>query len=129
VGDEVRFGPENYGDREARADEALRATGLEALASRRVQRLSLGEQQRTVLAALLALRPRVLILDEPTVGQDWGHLQRVMDFLVALTRGGTSVLLISHDFKLVHRYADRVMLLRGGRIAAEGRPLDAVHPS
>jgi len=52
-----------------------------------------------------------------------------MDFLLSLTRAGTSVLLISHDFKLVHRYADRVMLLRGGRIAAEGRPLDAVRAS
>jgi len=129
VGEEVGFGPENFGEAASAARAALDATGLARLASRQVQRLSLGEQQRTVLAALLALRPRVLVLDEPTIGQDWGHLQRVMDFLVSLTRSGTSVLLISHDFKLVHRYADRVMLLRGGRIAAEGRPLDAVRPS
>ncbi len=129
VGDEVRFGPENFGEPDAGVQAALEATSLGALASRQVQRLSLGEQQRTALAALLALRPRVLILDEPTIGQDWGHLQQVMDFLLSLTRSGTSVLLISHDFKLVHRYADRVMLLRGGRIAAEGSPLDAVRPS
>ncbi|HSK09482.1 MAG TPA: ATP-binding cassette domain-containing protein [Vicinamibacterales bacterium] len=127
VGEEVRFGPENYGERDSSAAAAaLEATGLQAMASRGVQQLSLGEQQRTVLAALLALRPRVLILDEPTVGQDWGHLQRFMDFLASLTRAGTTVLLISHDFKLVHRYAERVMLLRGGRIAAEGKPAERV---
>lgn len=129
VGDEVRFGPDNYSAGEDGVRAALAATGLDAMVGRQVQRLSLGEQQRTALAALLALRPRVLILDEPTIGQDWGHLQQVMDFLASLTRAGTSVLLISHDFKLVHRYADRVMLLRGGRIAAEGRPLDAVRPA
>jgi energy-coupling factor transport system ATP-binding protein len=129
VGDEVRFGPRNFGEDDRGTRAAISATGLDDLESRQVQRLSLGEQQRTALAALLALRPRVLILDEPTIGQDWGHLQRVMDFLVSLTREGTSVLLISHDFKLVHRYADRVMLLRGGRIAAEGRPVDAVRPA
>lgn len=129
VGEEVGFGPGNFGEAAAAARAALEATGLTALASRQVQQLSLGEQQRTVLAALLALRPRVLVLDEPTIGQDWRHLQHVMDFLLSLTRSGTSVLLISHDFKLVHRYADRVMLLRGGRIAAEGRPVDAVRPS
>lgn len=129
VGEEVRFGPENFGAGEEGVRAALSATGLDHLAARQVQRLSLGEQQRTALAALLALRPRLLILDEPTIGQDWGHLQRVMDFLASLTRAGTSVLLISHDFKLVHRYAERVLLLRGGRIVADGRPIDAVRPA
>jgi len=123
VEDEVRLGPENCGDHSGEAvASALEATMLQDLRGRNVHRLSLGEQQRTALAALLAMRPRVLILDEPTVGQDWGHLERFMDFLVALNRTGTTVLLISHDFKLVHRYADRVLLLRGGRIVAEGTP-------
>ena len=84
--------------------------------------LSSGQQQRTALAAVLALKPSLVILDEPTLGQDWGHLSRFMDFLGKLNRVGTTVLLITHDYKLVHRYAQRILLLRHGRIVADGSP-------
>jgi energy-coupling factor transport system ATP-binding protein len=60
-------------------------------------------------------------LDEPTLGQDWGHLQRLMDFLTLLNRQGTAILLISHDYKLVHRYARRVFLMKHGRIHLAGQ--------
>lgn len=83
--------------------------------------LSAGQQQRTALAACLSLRPRLLILDEPTLGQDWGHLQRLMDFLTILNGRGVGILLITHDYKLVHRYARRVILIEGGRILLDGR--------
>jgi energy-coupling factor transport system ATP-binding protein len=80
------------------------------------------QQQRTALAAVLALRPALVILDEPTMGQDWRHLSRFMDYVVALNRQGCAVLLISHDYKLVHRYAERVVVLEEGRIVADGAP-------
>ena len=82
--------------------------------------LSAGQQQRTVLAASLALRPRVLVLDEPTHGQDWGHLERLVGILDDLKAAGSAILLITHDFKLAHFCADRAAILRDGRIAAEG---------
>jgi len=123
VGEEVAFGVENHGLPAApRVDEALAATGLLPLRDRPTFSLSGGEQQRTALAALLALRPGLLILDEPTMGQDWGHMSRFMERVRALAREGLAVLLITHDYKLVHHYADRVVLLRGGRIQADGRP-------
>lgn len=123
VGEEVAFGVENYGLPAAgRVDAALEATGLLPLRGRPTLSLSGGEQQRTALAALLALRPRLLILDEPTMGQDWGHMSAFMECVRALARQGMGVLLITHDYKLVHHYADRVVLLRGGRIQADGRP-------
>ena len=101
----------------------LTAADLLALRPRPLHTLSHGQLHRTAFAAVLALHPRVLVLDEPTIGQDWRHLESLMDEVEALRRQGTAVLLISHDFKLIHRHATRVALLRNGRVAAEGVPL------
>lgn len=123
VGDEVAFGPRRFGSFEqAELDAALETHGLAGLAGRTVRRLSVGQQQRTALAAVLSLRPRLVILDEPTLGQDWRNLSRFMDHLVALNREGCTVVVISHDYKLVHRYATRILVLDQGRIVADGAP-------
>jgi energy-coupling factor transport system ATP-binding protein len=121
VDEEVAFGPKNWGvfDPILHAD-TLEHTGLTGLADRQVYNLSSGQQQRTALAAILALRPRLILLDEPTLGQDWGHLSRFMAFVEELNRAGAAILLITHDYKLVHHYARRVILLREGRIVADG---------
>jgi energy-coupling factor transport system ATP-binding protein len=122
VEDEIAFGPLNYGLFDPGLhQQVLAETDLTYLKDRRPLALSCGQQQRTVLGACLALRPQLLILDEPTLGQDWGHLQRLMNFLVTLNRQGVAVLLITHDFKLVHRYAHRVALLEAGHIILEGK--------
>lgn len=123
VADEVAFGPRNLGlFSERRHKEILEATGLAALQARDPYTLSSGEQQRTALAAVLSLQPRLLILDEPTMGQDWGHLSRFMASLVALNKRGQTILLITHDYKLVCRYAQRILVLEKGRIVADGVP-------
>jgi energy-coupling factor transport system ATP-binding protein len=122
VDEEVAFGPRNYRAFDpARHAETLAQADLLDLRARPPHALSAGQQQRTALAACLALRPRLVMLDEPTLGQDWGHLQRLMDFLAALNRAGTTILLITHDYKLVHRYARRVLVLEAGRLAHDGR--------
>jgi len=122
VRDEVAFGPDNFGREDARiVDEALEKADLAALQTRHPLALSVGQQQRVTLAACAVLRPRLLILDEPTLGQDWGHLQRLMDYLARINAAGTAILLISHDYKLVHHYARRVMVMQAGRIVREGR--------
>jgi len=123
VADEVAFGPRNFDlFSDERHQEVLEATGLAALQERDPYTLSSGEQQRTALAAVLSLRPELLILDEPTMGQDWGHLSRFMDFLVALNKGGQTILLITHDYKLICRYAQRILVLENGHIVADGVP-------
>ena len=122
VDEEVSFGPNNYNCFDAdRHTQILQEADLWDLRPRRPLALSVGQQQRTTLAACLSLRPRFLILDEPTLGQDWGHLQRLMNFLQTLNQHGTTILLISHDYKLVHRYANRVILLRQGQIDRIGK--------
>jgi energy-coupling factor transport system ATP-binding protein len=117
VDEEVAFGPHNYGCYQDQVHmRTLEEADLLALRERRPSALSVGQQQRTALAACLALRPRLVILDEPTLGQDWAHLQQLMDFLRQLNQQGTAVLLITHDYKLVHRYASRIILMEDGRV-------------
>lgn len=121
VDEEVRFGPENYGRFDPHLhQEMLTETDLLSLRWRSPMAVSVGQQQRTALAACIALRPRLVILDEPTLGQDWGHLQQLMEYLQQLNRRGTAVLLISHDYKLVFRFARRVVLMEKGRVKMTG---------
>lgn len=121
VDEELAFAPTNYDrfDQDLHA-RILREAGLTEVRARSPLAISVGQQQRTALASCLGLRPRLLILDEPTLGQDWGHLSRLMDYVATLNRAGTAILLISHDYKLVHHYAQRLVLLREGRIEQVG---------
>ncbi len=121
VQDEVAFGPENFGRDEPEAIwQALQMADLTAQRQQHPLALSVGQQQRTALAACAVLRPKLLILDEPTLGQDWGHLQTLMRHLKHLNQTGTAILLISHDYKLLHHYARRVLLMQAGRIIKQG---------
>lgn len=120
VGEEVAFGPSNYG-RRTDLSPLLRQLDLHALRRRAPLALSMGQQQRTAIAACLALHPTLLILDEPTLGQDWGHLEQLMAYLLEVNASGTAILLVTHDYTLVHHWAQRVILLKQGRIAMDGR--------
>ena len=121
VEEEIAFGPHNLRCYEpAWAEQVLDNADLTRLRTRRPFSLSAGQQQRTALASCLALRPRLVILDEPTLGQDWGHLQKLMDFIFSLNQQGTTILLITHDYKLVYHYARRVILMDAGRILMDG---------
>jgi energy-coupling factor transport system ATP-binding protein len=121
VEEEVAFGPRNLSlSVRERVETTLAVAGLTALRHRRSAALSVGEQQRTALAAALSTNPRLLILDEPTMGQDWAHLSHLMESLIRLNHNGQAILLITHDDKLVCRYASRIILLKEGRIVADG---------
>ncbi len=125
VEEEVAFGPENLGLPRAeiaeRVDWALAVGGLEALRDRPTARLSHGEQQRVALASALALRPRVLVLDEPTSSLDEPSARRVLDAVARLRReAGTTVLAIDHRTRHYARHADRLVVLRGGEVAFDG---------
>jgi energy-coupling factor transporter ATP-binding protein EcfA2 len=123
VEQEVSLGLRNVKRLSAAAvDEALDVVDLSALRRRPVYALSLGEQQRLAVAAVLVMAPRLLILDEPTVGQDWGHMGRFMEGVRKLNEAGSAVLLITHDYKLVHHCASRIVVLDQGRIVADGVP-------
>lgn len=108
-------------DRRAIAD-AMQMTAVTALAERRVDSLSGGEWQRVRFARALAQGGDAIVLDEPTAFLDIAHEMLVFELLHRLARGGQAVLLVSHQLNLVARFADRMVLLDHGRVAARGAP-------
>jgi iron complex transport system ATP-binding protein len=110
----------------AETESALRLLELAPFAERRMDTLSTGERSRVLIARALAPRPRLLLLDEPVANLDPLWQLRLMDMLATLTReGGRAVLVALHDLDLAARYADRLIVMSAGRIAADGAP-DAV---
>ncbi|MGO3506379.1 MAG: DUF3744 domain-containing protein [Brachybacterium tyrofermentans] len=105
-----------------RTTMVLEACGLAPFRSWPVSALSHGQKKRVTIACVLALEPEVLILDEPTAGQDFAHYTEFMDFLRTLHAAGTTVLLITHDMHLALEYADRVLVLSQGRLLADEDP-------
>jgi iron complex transport system ATP-binding protein len=114
------FGRETTADREI-AIRAMARAGVAELATRRLDELSGGEQQRVLVARALAQAPRVMLLDEPTAHLDLRHQAGVMRLVGELARDeGLAVLVALHDLNLAARHADRVVLLSSGSIAALG---------
>lgn len=100
---------------------AMSATDTLDLADRSVEQLSGGQRQRAWIAMALAQETEVLLLDEPTTYLDLAHQVEVLDLLTDLNRRrGTTVAIVLHDLNLAARYADHVIAMKGGRIAAEG---------
>jgi energy-coupling factor transport system ATP-binding protein len=124
VEDEVAFGPRNFdlapGEIQRRCDEVLRAVGLEDARALDPFLLSKGERQRLAVASVLALRPRLLILDEPTTGLDYREQRRMMALVTELNRDGIAIVMITHTPWLVAEYARRVVLIRHGRKLYDG---------
>lgn len=115
--EDVAFGPLNLGQTPAQArqsaEQSLARLGLEGLAGRLTHKLSGGEKRLVSLAAVLAMGPEVLLLDEPTTGLDEATEQRLVDHLAGL---GQAMLFVSHDRRLVGRLATRALLLEDGRL-------------
>ncbi|MFC9794653.1 energy-coupling factor ABC transporter ATP-binding protein [Streptomyces sp. NPDC127584] len=115
VEQDVSFGPTNLGLPEdevrRRVGEALAALDITALADRPTHLLSYGQRKRAAIAGAVAMRPRVLIMDEPTAGLDPHGQERLLDALGRLREGGTTVLMATHDVDLALRWADEAAVL------------------
>jgi energy-coupling factor transporter ATPase len=127
VADDVAFGPENlavaHPELVARVDEALDAVKMSAFAQRDPARLSGGQKQRICIAGVLAMRPDVLILDEPGAMLDVRGRRGIRRIVRELNRGGMTVVLITH-FMEEAVLAERVFVIHEGRIALQGNPLE-----
>jgi len=110
-------------EREARAREALRKVGLEALAASPARVLSGGEQQRVALARAWALRPEVLFLDEPTANLDPGATHEIEGVIRGMHAAGTKIVLVTHNLGQARRLGDEVLFLHQGRLL-ERTPAD-----
>ncbi|WP_395359025.1 energy-coupling factor ABC transporter ATP-binding protein [Streptomyces sp. YH02] len=115
VDQDVSFGPMNLGLPEdevrRRVSEALEALDITALADRPTHLLSYGQRKRAAIAGAVAMRPRVLIMDEPTAGLDPHGQERLLDALQRLREAGTTVLMATHDVDLALRWADEAAVL------------------
>ncbi|MBJ6746048.1 DUF3744 domain-containing protein [Streptococcus sp. 121] len=100
----------------------LETCGLTPFRNWPISALSYGQKKRVTIAAILVLEPQVLILDEPTAGQDQAHYREMMDFLQGLADQGHAIVLITHDMQLMLEYADRALVLDQGRILADQNP-------
>jgi iron complex transport system ATP-binding protein len=108
-------------DRSA-VERAMEQCDVGHLGARFVHTLSGGELQRVRIARALAQAPRALVLDEPTASLDVRHQMTIVGILTDLSRSGITVVLITHNLDLAGRFADRLLLLDGGQVAAEGAP-------
>lgn len=117
---DVSFGPVNLGLAEAevrgRVDETLALLGLEELAARPIHELSFGQRKRVALAGALAMRPGVLLLDEPTAGLDPAGVRELTDALDGLVRARTRVVVATHDVDFALGWADEAAVLVDGRL-------------
>ena len=127
VEDEMLFGLENFGvphdQIEARVAETLETVGISPLRDREIATLSGGQKQKVAIAAILALRPRVLVLDEPTAALDPASSRLVFDTLRHINETqGVTVVVIEQKVALLSEYCNRIAVLDRGRLALEGTP-------
>lgn len=109
---------------ERRVAETFKVCGLFEFRHWPISALSFGQKKRVTIAAILVLNPELLILDEPTAGQDWQHYTEMMTFIRDLNRKiGISVIFITHDMHLMMEYTDRVVVLNNGVIAYDDQPM------
>ncbi|MBR4182019.1 MAG: ATP-binding cassette domain-containing protein [Candidatus Methanomethylophilaceae archaeon] len=126
VEQDVAYGPENMklpkDEVERRVDEALFTVGMEDYRKSPIMKLSYGQRKRVTLAGVLAMKPSVLIMDEPTAGLDPQMACEVMEIAEQLHETGVTVVMSSHDTDLVYSWADEVRVLGGGKCVYSGAP-------
>lgn len=121
--DEVAFGLRNRNISEdeirPRVEETLKICGLYPFRNWPISALSYGQKKRVTIASILVLNPEILILDEPTAGQDFRHYTEIMDFLRSLNQQGVTVVLITHDMHLMLEYTPRAVVFHDGKVICD----------
>ena len=106
-----------------RVNQVLKICGLYEMRNWPVSALSFGQKKRVTIASILVMEPEMMILDEPTAGQDYRHYTEIMEFLKKLNQeAGITIMMITHDMHLMLEYTDRAIVLANGQILADDRP-------
>lgn len=126
VAEDVAFGPENLGlpvsEIRSRVEEALSTLGIKHLRAKRPFTLSGGEQRKAALAGILAMRPEIIVLDEPFAGLDLPGVRSVLESMTLLHSAGHTLLVITHDVEKVLAHAGRLMIMHEGKLVADDDP-------
>lgn len=126
--DEVALGLRIRGMSEAeiepKVDEALRICGLAPFKKWPLSALSFGQKKRVTIASMLVMNPQILILDEPTAGQDYHHYTEIMEFLKSLNEQGVTILMITHDMHLMLEYTSHAIVISGGQKIGDATAVD-----
>lgn len=109
---------------EGRVDRALKICGLSPFKKWPVSALSYGQKKRVTIASVLAMNPKILILDEPTAGQDYHHYTEIMEFLKSLNKQGVTILMITHDMHLMLEYTPHAIVLSNGEKIGDAGAVD-----
>ena len=124
VKEDVAFGPMNlglvYDEVERRIKESLEMVGMAGFEDKTPHHLSGGQQKRVAIAGIIAMKPEIMILDEPTAGLDPEGVDKVLDILNNLNKEGISIVISSHDIEMVNQFADKIFVLYSGEIIASG---------
>jgi biotin transport system ATP-binding protein len=130
VYDDVAFGPENLSlDRQQinqRVNQALAAVDLSGFENKVPHHLSGGEKRRLAIAGVLAMAPRVLMMDEPFSNLDYPAICRVLGHILDLHKNGRTIIITTHDLEKVIAHAQRLVVMEKGRVVNDGRPADAI---
>lgn len=125
--DEVALGLRLRGIDEAeveeRVHEVLKTCGLYSFRNWPISALSFGQKKRVTIASILVLKPEIIILDEPTAGQDYKTYTDIMNFLDSLQKQGHTIVMITHDMQLMLEYSDRCLVVVEGKIIADDNPI------
>ena len=124
VKEDVAFGPMNlglsYDEVEKRVKDALKMVGMEGCENKTPHHLSGGEQKRVAIAGIIAMKPEIIILDEPTAGLDPDGVEKVLAIMNQLNKEGVTLIISSHDIDMISEYADKIFVLYNGEIIESG---------
>lgn len=124
--DEIAFGLEKRGvpteEISKRVEEVLKICGLYPYRNWPISALSFGQKKRVTIASILVLNPKIIILDEPTAGQDFYHYTLMMEFLQQLNKRGITIIIVTHDMHVMLEYTTRSLVLVDGELMANGTP-------
>lgn len=124
VKEDIAFGPMNlglsYGEVEKRVEDALKMVGMENYEDKTPHHLSGGQQKRIAIAGIIAMKPEIMILDEPTAGLDPDGVEKVLNIMNQLNEEGMTLIISSHDIDMISKYADKIFVLYNGEIIESG---------
>lgn len=124
VKEDIAFGPMNlglsYGEVEKRVEDALKMVGMENYEDKTPHHLSGGQQKRIAIAGIIAMKPEIMILDEPTAGLDPDGVEKVLNIMNHLNKEGMTLIISSHDIDMISKYADKIFILYNGEIIESG---------